>query len=198
VARTEEVILPPTSPPVHARHARSTVLLGSFEALRASGRFDEYVGHLAPEHKDALLQAVAGTWIPMDAAVAHYAACDKLAVSHEQAFANGRTNFDKTGGALLGTVIRMAKTAGVTPWTLYPQFQRFWERAYDGGSVSIYKLGPKEARFEITHLVLLESPYYRIVLRGLVTRVIELFCTKAYIAERRHGSASVTWRVQWV
>jgi hypothetical protein len=195
----EDIVLAPRHFITPARHARSTVMISTITTLREAGKFDDYMKLLDPAHRDALLQAVAGTWIPMNSVMAHYAACDALDFRHEQQFANGRAVFDKTRGTLLGTVVRMAKEAGVTPWTVLPYFQRFWERGYDGGGVAIWKTGPKEVRLEIVQVPMLDSTYYRNALRGLVTAVIELFCRKAYVVERpgvrAHGATVM--RAQW-
>lgn len=172
--------------------------MSSIAVVRGSGRFDEYVAQLSPEMREPLLEAVAGTWIPMNVALAHYVACDALAFSTEQAVANGRATFDRTSGTLLGTMIRMAREAGVTPWTVFPHFQRFWERGYDGGGVSVVKTGPKEARIELVQVPLLASRYYRGALRGLVTAVVELFCRRAFLAERAGPTHSgIALRAQW-
>jgi len=45
--------------------------------------------------------------------LAHYEACDGLELPVDQQVANGRSTFDKTSGTLMGTIIRMAKEAGV-------------------------------------------------------------------------------------
>jgi hypothetical protein len=194
----EEIVLPPPAHIVPAQHARSTVVVGSIGVLRAQGHFERYKEALEPGPREILLGTVAGIWLPIDVTLAHYRACDALGLPPEQQFANGRATFDKTGGTLLGTMIRMAKEAGVTPWTVYPHFQRFWERAYDGGGVSVVKTGPKEARLHLVRFALFESPYYRHAVRGLVTAVVELFCTKAYISERgRRELHGITWKVQW-
>jgi hypothetical protein len=146
-----------------------------------------------------LLTAVAGTWIPMDVAVSHYEACDALGLAVDQQVANGRATFDKTSGTLLGTVIRMAKEAGVTPWNVIPHYQRFWERGYDGGGLAVYRLGPKEAVMEIVQVRLLDSRYYRNAVRGLTTGLTELFARKAYISEKpgARTPGSIALRMQW-
>jgi len=181
------------------RHARSTVLIGSIATIRESGRFAEYEARLSAAHRDILFNLVAGTWVPLDVAYAHYDACEYLSFPPEQQIANGRATFDKTSGTLLGTVIRMAKEAGVSPWNILPQYQRFWSRGYDGNGVAIFKLGPKEARIEVVQNRLCESRYYRNALRGLVLGVTDLFCTKSYASEKPGVRApmAVTFRLQW-
>jgi hypothetical protein len=182
-----------------ARHARSTVLLGSLAVVREAGKIDAYQAQVPGPHREILMSMVAGAWIPIEVAFSHYEACDTLGWSIDQQVANGRATFDKTAGTLLGTMIRMAKEAGVTPWTVFPHFQRFWERGYDGGGVAVYKHGPKEARLDLLAIHLADSRYYRNALRGLVTGIISYFCTKAYVTERPGARAPGTMnlRVQW-
>jgi hypothetical protein len=195
----EETILAFPAPVVPARHARSTVLIGSQTGLRERGHFDRYVSHLPPAHRETLLTMVAGAWLPIDVAIAHYDACEALGLPPDQQVALGRTTFDKTAGTLLGTAFRMARESGVTPWTVFPFYQRFWERGYDGGGLSVVKLGPKEARLDIVQVRVAECRYYRTALRGLAMGVLELFCQKAYVTERpgRRAPGSVCFRMQW-
>jgi hypothetical protein len=195
----QDVIVPFREPIVAAASARSTVIIGSAASVRAAGRWDEYVAALAPEHRDAILGAVAGAWIPFDVARVHYAACDALGFTPDEMVANGRRTYDTVGGTLFAAVLRMAKTAGVTPWTFIEAVPRFWWRSYDGGGVQVTKLGPKEARIQVVAVRLLDSPYFRGALRGVLMAVLERFCTKAYVTEwpGKRPSATVTLRVQW-
>jgi hypothetical protein len=181
------------------RHVRSTLLMGSIASVRAAGHFDAYHAALDPRHREVLLTAVAGMWIPLDSVWAHYNACDALKLSPESIAGLGRSTFDRIGGTLLGTMLRMAKEAGVTPWTVLPHLQRFWLRVYDGGGVRVLKMGPKEAHLEAKDVPILESHYYRNGLRGLVIGVISLFCKRAYVNERQRPRAqgTVVLRAQW-
>jgi hypothetical protein len=196
----EQIILPfpPAIQPV--RNVRSTILIGSMNVLRASPYADEYLEALAPQHRSTLFDAVAGTWIPVEAAMAHYYACDALHLPVDEQVANGRGTFDRAGATVFGTIVKMARGVGVTPWTLLPQVQRFWDRIYDGGGASVTQLGPKEARIEVVKADVLRSPYYRNALRGLFLATFGSFCTKAYMSERNrlHGEDSVNFRTQWV
>jgi len=171
--------------------------MASIASVRQRGRFADYERALAPEHKETLLGAVAATWIPLDAAAAHYAACDSLGLSPEQQAQAGRSTFDGARGTILGTAVRMARGAGVTPWRALPLLQRFWDRGVDGGGVSVVRTGPKDANVQLVQCPLLPSPYFRHGLRGLLGALVELFCMRAYATERRHGPTSVEYRVQW-
>ena len=181
------------------RAARSTIIISSIAVIRGNGQFDAYRDALPVEVRPVLLEAIAGTWIPVEAAVEHYRACDALALGVDAQFANGRKTFERTGATLFGTMMRMARGAGVTPWAVLENLQRFWDRGYDGGGVCVYKVGPKEARTDLVGVAVCEVPYYRNALRGLMSVVIELFCAKAYLTEQRppRGASSMSLRIQW-
>jgi hypothetical protein len=172
--------------------------MASIETVRRQGLFVEYERALPAQHKETLLGAIAATWIPIDVALAHYTTCDSLGVSTEQQIKNGRSTFDGARGTLLGTAVRMARGAGVTPWTALPLLQRFWDRGFDGGAVSVMRAGPKDAHTSLVHCAVVASPYFRNGLRGLLSALMELSCTKAFVTERRPATASsLSFRVQW-
>ena len=57
---------------------RGTVIVSSLLGLRDGGHFDAYLPKLTPLHRDAIPQVVAGEWVPIELAMAHYRACDAL------------------------------------------------------------------------------------------------------------------------
>jgi hypothetical protein len=199
VKETLEAVLPMPAEPVEARHFRSTLLISSLAAVRAAGHGEAYEAALPRELHDTVFQCIAGVWLPMDVALAHYAALDTLHLPSDVATAIGRGTEERTRGTLLGSAVRLAKGAGVTPWTVFPLFQRFWERGFDGGGIGVYKLGPKEARLECVKVACNDSPYFRSALRGLIWSILDLFCTRCWIHERPAPRAphSSSYRVQW-
>ena len=195
--------LPPRLGPT--RHMRSTILLGSMASLRKAGHFERYQAALAAQHRSTLLDAVAGVWVPIDATLAHYRACESLGLTADAVIELGRSTFRSAEGTLFGAVVRLAKGAGVTPWTVLPQFQRFWDRVADGGGVRVSELGPKDARLDLVQCSIAESPYFRYAMRGVVGAVLQMFCSRVYVQEtsdpqhpqraRTPGTMSV--RAQW-
>jgi hypothetical protein len=160
-----------------------------------------YTELLEPAAAKVLAEAVVGLWIPLDVALAHYRACDALGLSPEAQASLGRGTNDRIKGVFYGTFLKLVTESGVTPWTVMPHWQRFWNRVFDGGTVSIVKTGPKDARLEVGRCSLLESPYFRNALRGLVAGLTGLFCTRPYATEMRDGRSKpdrLVIRIQWV
>jgi hypothetical protein len=181
-------------------NVRSTLLIASIASVTAAGYGDAYFAALPERYRGVVRDAVAGAWLPLDVAMAHYQACSAIGLSRDALARLGRTVGEKTQGTLLGTAVRMAKEVGVSPWSVLPQFQRFWNRAYDGGGIAVYKLGPKEARLEVHKAAPLDTTYYRAAICGLAAGVLEFFCTRAYVTERPgpRVPASAIFRAQWV
>ncbi len=184
-----------------ANEVRSTLVLASMQALRGHGSFDRYVELLGAADRDRLLTMVAGVWIPMNLALAHYTACDALTFPLSEEVAMGHDVGARVQGSLLGIVVRAAKGAGATPWTPLGYLDRLWDRVFaGGGGVRLVKLGPKEARVDLIGLPLLNVPYFRHAYRGTFHAGIELLCRKAYVHEVRapEAPASASFRMSWV
>ena len=183
-----------------AKRVRSTLIASSLRSVRTHGFFDRYVAALDKQWSDAILHAVAGVWLPIEAGVAHYRACDALGLSSNEQFAIGREVGDRVHGTFLSAMVRAARTAGVTPWNALAYSGKLYERLFDGGGgVCVTKIGPKEARAELVQTPVIGIPYFRNGFRGLYTVGVELFCTKAYVQEmpkRTTGDACMV-RISW-
>jgi hypothetical protein len=163
---------------------RTTWLTASQATLRGRGLGAQYEAALAPEHREALLSMVAGTWMPMEAVRAHYSACDGLDLPESDLLEIGAAATRKANATHLAFVVRLAQGAGVTPWTMLGQMQRVWSRNFDGGgAVGVLRQGPKEARVRIIGYPLAGIRYNRVAMRGIVTGFVELFCERLYVKE---------------
>jgi hypothetical protein len=199
----EEALLPFPCPrdevPVGTRF-RSTWLSASVALVKERGLFAEYLKHLAPEHKDAILHPVVGQWLEAEVAVAHYRACDALGLSEEEQVTMGRDAALRVHGPVLSVAVRMAASAGVTPWLAVSKVQSNFARIWIGGAAAIFKLGPKEARFEIAGFPPARVPYCRVALRGSLQALTALFAQKTYVSEiaRLRSDLTVGYRISWV
>jgi hypothetical protein len=195
-----EIVLAFPEPIVPMRNVRSTLIQGGLASIKALGAYDAYVATVAPAVREEIEGSVAGMWIPVETAIAHYLACDELGLSADSAAQRGRVTFERTKGMLMGTAIGLARSAGVTPLTFAPYVQRFWLRGIDGGAVQATKVGPKEMRLDVVACPLLRSQYFRAALRGLTGSLMELVSRKVYVQEVGGSGpeTAITLRVQWV
>lgn len=180
------------------KHVRSTVLISSRIALETAGLVDKFEAQLTEADRDRLREAIAGVWLPMTLAEAHYRACESLGLSTADKVAMGRKTGARVNGTLLGTIARLAHSAGVTPWTLLEQLPRFWSRGFDGGDVYFEKLGPKEARVVVADQPLMKFAYFRYGLAGTAEEQLRPFCARAYVrVERQEKETATVYRYQW-
>jgi hypothetical protein len=199
----EEVIVPfpnGSRDRVHvAQRFRSTWLSSSIRSLRERQLFDLYLTYLPSEYREVVVTSVVGVWLPIEVAIAHYRACDALRLPTVEIVSIGREATTYVHGTLLATFVRLAKGAGVTPWTVLSRIQELWDRIWMGGGVSVVKLGPKEARVEIAGWPCAASPYCRVAVRGVVPAIAELFSTKSYARDLPHlyGPTSVGIVLSW-
>jgi hypothetical protein len=178
---------------------KSTFILGSIGGLKASGHYEAYVERLGEAERAILLAAVPATWLSLEVAIAHYRVCESFGFPPSEGARRGRAALERLGGTVYGTALQMARQAGATPWTVLPALQRFWSRAYDGGGIAVYKLGPKDARVDLLACGLCQIPYYRHALSGLLEGLTALFCGTLFLREGRQpaGAESATYRAQW-
>jgi hypothetical protein len=182
-----------------ATSVKSTLLTASIEAVKKAGRFDEYAGRAPAPVREAIEFGVAGLWLPMEIAVGHYAAVDSLGFTEHDVVENGRSVGGRLNNTFLGVVIKLAGSAGTTPWLPIAQTGKLFERVFKGAGLQVERLGPKEARIDIVGLPLLASTYFRGALRGQILAGCEPFCKRAYVRDiDRPTGHTGSFRVSWV
>jgi hypothetical protein len=179
---------------------KSTLLIASVAALKESGYFAAYYDRLDARYEAEVLDSVAGAWVSLNAALAHYRACDALALTSAEQMTVGR----RTGNGLQRHLTHIAgmvsRNAGVAPWWWLEHFNRFWARTFDGGGIAVTKLGPKEAEVRYAGCALLESSYFRSALRGVATGLLASVTHRSFMSELPAcaGHHEVRYRFSWV
>ena len=198
----EEVFLPHVAPvdqvPL-ASAVRGTVILGSVRGLRARGLYERYLEKLDPKYHDAITSLTAATWLPIDLGMAHYQACDAIGLDSATIDAIGRESGLFVNGTVLATVAKISASAGVTPWFPLSNAHKLQARTWVGSSIAIYKLGPKEARFEWIQLPVARFPYMRAGFAAFAAAIGGLF-TKTMIVkdtDSRPRPSVVSYRMSW-
>jgi hypothetical protein len=166
---------PKTLEPVTA--IRSTLITSSLSSLKARGLFERYDVLQTSPHRHAILNAVAGEWLPLEVAFAHYQACDALGLSDSEQFAIGKDVSRRVHETFLALVVKAARSAGMTPWVLLPRGNSVNSRLCKGGGLRIWKVAPKSVRVELARMPHLAIPYVRNGLVGLYAAAVELLAT---------------------
>ncbi len=192
-ASAAETILPfrvarPLLP--EARFCRSTWLSSSILSLRHHGDYDRYLSLIEPQYLGQILDCGIGKWLPTEVALAHYRACWGLGLTKEEIHRRSLEVTRRVHQSALAHAVRFARDAGVTPWAIYGQLDRLWNRVWQGGGVCVTKHGPKDALIEIAGWPPAREPYCRAAMPAVVVAVSELFCRKAYVADVSRDSAS--------
>jgi hypothetical protein len=178
---------------------KSTWLTASLDTLRSRGHFDRYLERLPVEHHEPVLGSIAGVWLPVEVCIAHYRACDALALTVAEQIMIGRGVLQRLQRTIFSLAFRVAREAGVTPWNILKTFPNEFDRQWRGGACGIFKLGPKDARFEMIGFPVAAIPYARTALRGMVMGLAELVCTKCYVHDIRErcDDMTIAYRVAW-
>jgi hypothetical protein len=165
--------------------------------LREMGKIAAYEEGIAPETRPAVFGIVPGSWIPVETALAHHRAIDGLRLPASDQITLATGSGEKMQSALTGTILRMSREIGVTPWTLMPHGQRIWDRVCRGGDMSVERVGPKEVVVRMYGLPLFTSSYFRVAARYVLQSGLSHWCTRCFVTEVTHTPTSITLREAW-
>jgi len=163
-----EVIIPHAVPIRPATHVRSTLIQSSLATLKTLNHYDRYLQLIDPAQRDEIVEAIAPSWLPIQAGMAHYRACDALGLSGPELLAIGEKVGDRMQGAFMETLTRAARSMGVTPWVLLKRFDVLWGRLLQGGSIELIKEGPKDLTIDVRAARLPQCEYFRTAFCGVV------------------------------
>lgn len=140
---------------------RNVVIQASLAELKKHGHYDRYTTLIAPASLAQLLDlAIAPSWIPVQLALDHYDACERLQLNESQFEELGRSVGDRVQDVALVT------TKGVTDgrdlWQSVHALHRMWPRLFQGGAVQVVKVGPKALIMEERGFSLNRFHYYRV------------------------------------
>lgn len=191
--------LPAVVPPLSA--VRSTLVQSSIVTLRKRGHFDQYCSLLDPTFKASLLESLAPEWLPLDMVLAHYQACDALRLSAGELQAIGLDVGERIQGTFISTLVRKARTVGLTPWIVLSQFERLWARLMTGGAVGVVRTGPKDCTVDVRRCDLCQHDYFRAGFCGVITSGIQLGAGKSAtvrIASSANFGTRCMFNCRWV
>jgi hypothetical protein len=160
-AETREIIIPhdPAAGPLTA--VRNVLVQASLSQLKVLGHYERYTKLIEPHLLEQLLSSLAPGWIPLDLVLAHYEACEKLALGRDDFDAMGEAVGDRVQDTMLISPAKKERDVDFDLWQGIHALQRVWPRVFKGGSVQIVKVGPKAMLVEELGFVLNRYQYYR-------------------------------------
>jgi hypothetical protein len=172
----------------------------SLAILRERGYYEGYLQLVSPRHRADILAAKPTEWLPIELALEHYLACDRLELDHAEDVALGERAAVLMYAPAFMVTAKIAASAGATPWTVIQKLGVTVTKSLrGGGGVCAYKLGPKEARIEFEGHPLAASKHLRAAMTGALRHPLSFFCKKvvarALLTERANTMA---YLVSWV
>lgn len=162
-------------------HVRSTLICASIQAWRAAGKLDEYLASLGPADQKDVLELTAGIWLPVDRAVTHYRACERVKLSPEARVELGMDVARRIQKSLLNVIVRLTRGSGVTPWSVFAVAEKLREQSWRGGAFGVTKTGPKDAILTWAEQPCAASIHFQLGFQGVLRGLCELYCRRAYV-----------------
>lgn len=179
-------------------HIRSTLIQSSLQGLRERAHFERYLERLDPARRDEILLTLAPTWMPVEVAIAHYAACDALGLGGEELTAIGEVASQRVMGTFLATLVRKSRAIGGSPWVVAKSYGTLWQRIWQGGAVEVYEEGPKDALFVGYGNPCARFEYFSKAYAGVVKGAIGMFATTVHVSPRRDAAGRLVALARWV
>jgi hypothetical protein len=198
--QVREIVIPhdPDAGPVTA--VKNLLLQFSLAQLKAHGLYDTYAKLIAPEVLTQLLAQLGPGWVPVEFAMAHYEACDRLNLDAQQIDGLGKTVGDRIQNTALISAAKRTRDADFDVWDEVGSLHRMWSRLYQGGSVQISKLGPKDQLIERRGYPMNRFRYYRQAQLGVFTAAYAAFgieLTRREIRDIKASEHEVMFWLSW-
>jgi hypothetical protein len=177
---------------------RGSLIASSLQTLRELGLYERYLGCLPADQHEHVLYVLAASWVPVELALTHYAACDAMGMSDRELEDIGQHVSRRIMGTFLGTLMRNAR-AVVTPTSVpLRQYPKLWDRLLLGGSCKVSMLGPKEGRIESSGVPMFRYRYFRVAYAGLIRGAGLMFRSAVYARIRKASDDALVIDVSWV
>lgn len=148
---------------------RRMLVHSSIAELGAHGLYDRYSEVIERGSLERIRELIGPGWMPVELALEHYSACDRLQLSDEAIHEAGTRAGDKMGGALLVAGAQpQVEMKDRSPWPLVQAFARMGRRIYDGASAQYVKTASNSLRIEHQGNPLFAFHYYRVAHCGFL------------------------------
>jgi hypothetical protein len=167
-AGTGEILIPHTPGVIPLTAVKNVLIQSSLAGLKANGHYEHYTRLIDQAVLAQLESSLGPGWIPIGLATAHYEACDGLSLSAHALKQIGNQVGDRLQDSALVCSAKRARGADFDMWDVMLSLHRMWARLYQGGSVQVVKLGPREKQIEWRGFSLHRFHYYRQTALGAI------------------------------
>jgi hypothetical protein len=197
----EQVLLEFPHPLTPVTAVRSTLITSSLASLRQRGLFERYDQLQRTPHRERLLSCVAGEWLDIAVARAHYSVCDALGLSRNEQIAIGKDVSKLIHETFLRLIVSAARGVGVTPWAILRRGDSLQARLNQGGGMRLLRLSEQSARIELAQNSLFEVPYFRNAVLGVYAAGVEILASnvsaRIILDESRRPGELLVLRLDW-
>ena len=179
---------------------KNALLHASLAELREHGLYERYVSVIDPSVlRELQVASLAPGWVPIELAHLHYEACDRMQLAPEHFHALGQAVGYRVQNAFLVSLAKKVREANYDLWQAVGPLHRMWPRVFLGGSVQVWKLGPKDQLLEEKGYSLNRYEYYR---RGHIAALTATYAAlgsdatvriSSYNPGRDEMTVSVSW-----
>jgi hypothetical protein len=140
---------------------RNTLIQASLGEVRDAGYYERYAMHVPADVLAELSSNLGPSWVPIELADAHYAACDAMRLTEDELRRIGEAVGVRVRQTSVVVPDKKDKDGRVDPFAIVPQLYRVWKRVYQGGSVQVTKIGPAAELIELRGFSLNRHHYFR-------------------------------------
>lgn len=178
------------------------MLANSMAILRDRGREEEYFAALPACHHQEIRFVLAQAWMPMELALVHYEAMGQVFRTVPEQLENGRVASERTQNGWIRTIARTLQATGSLdiPSALKRLPQGVERFCRGGGSVAVYRTGPKDARIELDGFPFVRIEYARNAWQGMFESALSLITQRLFVRQdlRFQQGDRVGFTVSWV
>jgi hypothetical protein len=201
IVSVSEIFLPFRKSPIEpVTHARSTFIVAAMQMLRTHDLFARYGEALAPGFREQILSLVAGMWIPVELAIEHYRAADRLDIHPLTIDAIGNEVAQRTFKNAVSSAFKRLNRSDVTPWDIFAFSHENNDQHWRGGDRQIIREGPRQALYEWAGQPCASVPYFNKSVAAFVRALINHTCLRAHqrIVQERCSETTLSVRFSWV
>jgi hypothetical protein len=183
-----------------ATEVRSTLIMAGIQTVRAHGLFSQYSQILSAAQRERILGLAAGIWVPVQFAVEHYTAMDRLAMDAATIDITAAEVAGRTWKHIFAPVLAHATRDDWRPWEALLHSHETTDRSWRGTDIQIIKEGPTEARYDWVGQPCAAIPYFVKSFGVFMKTLINLFSRRAYhrIESEHCSSTTVSLRLSWI